>query len=561
MSKDSWKGSIILKLLIVVLSIVLIAVILIPGKVWDQEEAEQKTEHYNIISIYEALRFYHRNTQSFTTSPAEILKVVRSDSSILIQQKVVNYTQQLTSLIDSYLEIIFIESIIEIDQNIDRIIEDIENNRRNFNIDENIKNEAEDLQLKLKELNYALDYSKYVASTGYLDTLIQLRRDLTDYSLQSGASRSSEILNQLESLLNQINLSGFENSWIPLSTRLNSFTSAVRRSEELSKVTSFGDRAKDFTENVNDAFKKIKTTNIQQDLVKANQLNKQMQDLYATFLKDFIVTSKLALYRLSEADSLVIHLTESNFYSPITNEMYKIIITEDTSAAKVESPVLLKELKEVVNPITEKINDLPTSAAFQDYFEMLESIKNKAFESRKALRKNTDVFIKYKEIEEIINRFADISVTMANKDLDNFKLRVPKSESYSNIETYTENALNGVRIFKQAFEQQIFGNLDTLQKELFKAMDEFNTLLSGVGRLPAEAKKFENEAEQLKQLESRLKGLSVIPQLSNLEKDLGAALEFMAEGKEVMVFGLFKKKVKNMGYIFKDTKSWEEEKD
>jgi len=557
MAKYSEKGSIILKLLVLLLLIGLLAVILIPGKIWDEEAAEQRIEQGNIVSIYEALRFYKRGTGSYTTNPNEILRVVHNDSSILILQKVVNYTNQLTNIVDSYLRLNYIRGLVELDQSMNQIIEDLENNRRYLNIDENIRNEADNLQTRLRELKSVSEFTSYIIVTNQLDSLLQLRRDLTDYSLQVAAMKASAKLDTIQSLLDKINYAGLENEWKTISDRLDRLIATIRRTDEITKSTSVGDRVKEFRDNADKAFRRIRSANITADIIEAGQLNDKLKNTHNAFLKDFITTSRLSLYRLPEADSLIIHLTHENFYSPVDGAMYKIIIDADSSAVKVESSVLIDELKERVQPIIEDLQALPIASAFEAYFNMLEGVKNTAFEARQALRRNTDVFIKFKEIEEIINRYEDISVTMAYRDLDKFMSVVPGSESYSEIKDQLGSVLNGVRLLNQAYSMQNFGRLDTLQRDLLVTMDQYNILLDGIRRLPKEARKYETEMNEIKRLESKLKGLDVAEPLSKIEEQIGNALIFAAEGKEVRVYGFFNKRIKNYGYVYRDDKSWE----
>ena len=46
------KGSILLELLIILLALLLVAVILIPNKIWKEEESITKTSRNNMIAIY-----------------------------------------------------------------------------------------------------------------------------------------------------------------------------------------------------------------------------------------------------------------------------------------------------------------------------------------------------------------------------------------------------------------------------------------------------------------------------------------------------------------------------
>ena len=90
MSKSEGKGSILLKLAILILVIVLFFVIIIPGGIWDQEDLEKATAQANIMSVYEGERFFHRIYNKFTSDPDEIIKTIKQDSAILIQKKVVD---------------------------------------------------------------------------------------------------------------------------------------------------------------------------------------------------------------------------------------------------------------------------------------------------------------------------------------------------------------------------------------------------------------------------------------------------------------------------------------
>ncbi len=189
----------------------------------------------------------------------------------------------------------------------------------------------------------------------------------------------------------------------------------------------------------------------------------------------------------------------------------------------------------------------------------MEQIKNKAQDTRKALRKNTDIFIKFKEIEEIIGKFSDIYIGSAYNDFKNFVTVIPTEESYSEIKFQIESAFNGGRLFYDAYQKQDFGKLDSLQKDLKITMQEFNELLDEVKRLPKGIKKYDTEFTVLDQIITQIKNLKVLTELQGINNDLEKALVFAAEGSDQRVYGIFSKQIKNMGYIYKDNKSWEEE--
>ena len=561
MSDKSGKGSILFKLLIIIFAAGLVAVILIPGQIWKQESNEKMISENNMSSIYEALRFYHRITNKYTTDPKEILSVVRGDSSILLQQKVVNHTEQLTSLIDGYLKNKYVASLIGIYDNVDLIISDLNENKFHFEtVGEYFKNESEAIVMDLSKFKASVPYEQFQNAAVFIDSLTELRRDLSDYSLQAGSSKATAITDTLRTLLKNVDIKDLQLAWQPVSQRLDEFITRMRRSDELSALTSVGDRVKDFKEKVSSSFERLNTINIDENISFCTKLNEELKNLYDVFLRDFIATSKPALYKLSIADSLIIHLTEENFSSPVTGEMYKIIISDDSSSIRVESPVLVSEIKEKIAPIAKEIKTLPNMPIFDAFFDTLQSIKNKAEFTRKAIKRNTDIFIKYKEIEEVVGKFSDISVGTAYLNLKKFATQAPNEESYSLIKDQLESAFDGGRIFYQAYNENIFGNLDSLQRDLKNKMEEFNSLIDEVKRLPEEVKKYDVEFAEIDNLIEQMKKTNIAPQMNKINQEMEKTLVFVAEGFEKSVYLIFNKKIKNLGFIYKDKKSWEEEK-
>jgi len=568
MAANEGKGSILLKLLIVVLVVVLIAVIIVPGNIWDEESSEQLTAQDNISSIFEAEKFYNRMYSKFTSDPAELLQAVRQDSSLRQLDQVVQYTKELKGYLAEYLNVGYTKSLVKINQNMMKIQEDLQSNNRNFSLKkddvfqfEDIKNEAAELKMIIGELNGSHDFQKYVTASLYLDSLVQLKRNLSDYTLQICALKAKNFTDSLISVLSGIDAAGLEQKWQPVSARTDKLIKDIKRSN-LVKITSVGDRIKDFKNAVDLGFEEIKLENAEESMGSSNEIAAKINTLYQKFLQDFIITSKFALLKMTLEDSLVYHLTEDNFLSPVTNEMYKFTFNADSSGLKVESPILLKESKETAVSLASQIAELPPMSPFGAYLDTLETVKAKALDIRKKIRKNTDLFIQYKEIEALINEFANISVYSAYNDCKIFTSTSAEIESYSDLKTNTENALNGVRIYKQAYSENIFGNLDTLHNDLQSSLSMFDSLLSKVRRLPKGIENFEQDKVMLDDLLANIKNAdspAMLDKLASLETGLGDLYLFMSKGKQVSVFGVFKKEMKNFGYIHQDSKSWEEE--
>ena len=561
MSKSEGQGSILLKLIIIILVIGLVLVIKIPGDIWQEEKSEVEQARSNMMSIYESERFYFRKHQEFTTDPSELIQAIRQDSTLLKKQEIVNKTRKLNFLIGSFLDVPYLKALNSIDVNMKNIVEDLTTNKRNFKRFEDILNEAEDIKLSVNSLIGSSEFPNYTFVALYTDSLKILRRNLGDYTLQLAASRAKWLADTVLSALGDVNIKGLEEAWKTLSQRLGIFVKRVNRSE-LVNVTSVGDRVKDFKQKVDKAFANISKLNIDQELKKSQENTRKLDEIYHEFLKDYIVTTNYAQFRLSEADSMVLHLTEENFYSPINKEMYIISILDDSSDVRVESPVLLKELKEKAQKVADKINSLNFLPKYKTYMDTLESIRLKGQTIRKRLRRNTDIFIKFKEMEEVIKQFNSIGIITSYYDLNYFVDLAYNSSSYGKIKDNLENSLNAVRIFRQAYDKKIFGKLDTLHQSMLREMEKFNELLASVRRLPKDIQNFDSNIQVLKQLRDEINAVGspqLIENLKSLENDFADLFFFASEGTVQKVYFVFEKKIVNPGYVSQGIKSWEKE--
>ncbi len=562
MANESAKGSIVLEILIVLLSAALVAVILIPGKIWKEEAREELQAHHNMTSIYEAEKYYKKLTGKFTTDPGQLIETIHADSNLIREQKVVNFTRKLMLKFDTYLHNDYIHNIIRIKRNIDQIYDDLESNRYNFRTIEDINNEANEIKVQLKEFLNTPEQPYFPVVLKYIDSLLDIRQTLTDYSLQVNALRIANVTDSLQKYLPLVNMTKLSISWAPLSDRIQKFIKTVKHSE-LVRVTSVADRVQDFKNNVDKAFKTLTDLDANAELSKLETYSKELDELYQEFLKNYNITSELALSKLPEADSLIIHLTEENFYSPVNHQMYKLLFENDSQFVKVESPVLLDDLKQRSMKVVDEINQLPFMNIMKDYLKMLDSVKTKTDLLRKKFRKNTDLFIAYKELEDLVGRYDNISVVTAYRDLEDFRTIVPKCQSYSTIKNLVENALKGVEIYDQAYTENTFGNLDSLQIKVKAKLDEVNGIIEKINKRRRRNKIVGLTPEQ-QALDSlynafrNAKNDAMLSKLKEMEKELKDIFIFAQKGKKIRVYGVFDKKIKNFGYIFKDVKSWEE---
>ncbi|NOZ60114.1 MAG: hypothetical protein GXO74_00380 [Calditrichaeota bacterium] len=81
MAKDMSKGSIILEILIVILVVALIATILYPKKIWEQEEKNTQLCRSNMDRILKAELVFQKYHNTYTDSLPELVSFIRDDST------------------------------------------------------------------------------------------------------------------------------------------------------------------------------------------------------------------------------------------------------------------------------------------------------------------------------------------------------------------------------------------------------------------------------------------------------------------------------------------------
>ncbi|MDZ7331849.1 MAG: hypothetical protein ONB31_07705 [candidate division KSB1 bacterium] len=86
MATPTAKGSIILKLLIVILSAALVATILYPKKIWEQEERNTNTCRTNMDRIFKAEMIYLQHHNNYTDNLDQLISFIKDSSKTIIRE-------------------------------------------------------------------------------------------------------------------------------------------------------------------------------------------------------------------------------------------------------------------------------------------------------------------------------------------------------------------------------------------------------------------------------------------------------------------------------------------
>lgn len=564
MASQHAKGSIILKLAIVFMAIVLVLVITIPGDIWQNEVEAQKECRHNMVSLYEAHAYYYRLKKHYAYDMNDLILTIQNDSSLMKRQKIVDHTTRLKNAMEGYLNSTLVSNLNKISSNVKNIIDDLDQNERYFRsqeqeiLDKNIFATGEEMKLKLSSLRG--NFENYRLAILALDSLWQLRRDLSDFSLQASARRAGELATSVNTYLPGINFESIGDVWAPISRELTAFLNVVNSVQILKNKTTIADRVADFQGEVDNGLSavlaKSRGTEIQETQDKLADINA----VYQEFLSDFLLTNNFAQFALTESDSLLINLNDNNFYAPFERKPY-IVSLGDSMDIRVEDPTLLDKLKDMTMTDVNKVKNLPFMQPMLSYAQTLDSIKTYYMMVKQNFRRNIDITIKTKELDDVIPRLKDVAVFEAYGHFQNLVDRIPVTDSYSEIKDNIAKSLIATGSFIQVYEGQFFGKLDTLHIEMINQLEDFNRILASVRN---NTFSFNWAIDQLNQHLSQIKsvqGSAVLPALHTIEDDLKDLYVFASEGDVRTVYGIFRSSIINHGKVYGKTaiRSWEEE--
>ncbi|MDZ7264712.1 MAG: hypothetical protein ONB16_09020 [candidate division KSB1 bacterium] len=111
------KGSIVLEILIVVLVIALVATILYPKKIWEQENANTQNCRTNMDQIFKAELIYQKYHNNYTSNLDQLVNFIKKSDSINLVRE---YIQA-----DTALAIKLTKEITQMDPKADQIIKDL----------------------------------------------------------------------------------------------------------------------------------------------------------------------------------------------------------------------------------------------------------------------------------------------------------------------------------------------------------------------------------------------------------------------------------------------------
>lgn len=560
------KGSIILEILIVLMALLLVAVILVPDKIWKEEARITNRSRANMVAVYEAEQFYYKTHQEYTDSIPKLLEFVRNDSTLQQRQSLVSLTRSFMKVVDNILNVPSINHISNLSQAAFEITGDLLGNRRYFRkyTEQNFEGISLLINREMMFFDSSSVFPNFNRTKLFVDSLRNLRDKISDYPLQNGILHAIHYVDSIKTYYGLIEKDAVTDFWKEEYKKINDFIAEINKTD-IKSVSSVGDRLKKFIDRISTSLDALNAAESGKDLEKITSENQNLTELHQKFLspKFFILTKRYGLTQLSETDSILVNLTEAQFYCPDSKLPY-IIDTTYNGQLTVESPNLLDEFHQKFLESVEPVRDLPVFEQIDQLDTVFEKTKKVLNKNKTLIRKNTDLLLNLKELVVEMDAISNVFFYKYAHELKDFIQLLDKEKKLSVLKPEIEDILNPMDTLATRIET---GNLRDLEEKLqyfdnkLKALDSASLAARLPRRLKARLKSNAEAFQPAFNVLSQIKAgfnLSYAEALRQAEKSLEKNLLQALEGKEETVYVIFKKKHINHGYVRQGVKSWEE---
>ncbi|RMF61634.1 MAG: hypothetical protein D6748_01210 [Calditrichaeota bacterium] len=565
------KGSIVLKLLIVVLAAMLWATITIPNKIWTEEKRMTTIGRKNLETVYEAERFYYTRTNSYL--PADSLEklaaFIQNDSTIQVKQKINELTNALYNSIHSVLELPVFSALVPISQAVDEINGDLQFNTRYFNRYDHLVVQKDDILRDLEKFNTSVSFPNFARATLYVDSLYGLQERINEEDLQTTALLALRYVDSLEYLLPNVEMTAVDDFWGSEYTKIFNFVKDIKKTD-LVKVTSVADRLKKFIDRINTAMKEFQQIDIQQNINLLDTQKQALSGIYNDFIThdNFLITQQPGILRLDEVDSMLIGFNQRNFTCPDTfdgTERYIISYKPNSTNLVVECPNLLntfhERLMEATTPL-QQVSWFPYLDKVRAHLDSTINYMNFVKERYRLIRldKSGEVVLNLKEIVAEMQSLDNVLFYRYSQRVRTFIDTVQTEKKLSVLKPMVEDLLNPLDTLATRVETRQVGDLEKRLQFFGQKIQALDSLIDvrikkDVPAIYPEYEKVFGIVEELKSTFNPQDAVNLRNARSSIEESLLEALN----GYHERVYGVFTKKHINHGYISNGTKSWESE--
>ena len=563
MAAKGGKGSILLEILIVLMALLLIAVIIIPNQIWEEEESVTSTCRQNLNALYEAERFYYQRNSTFTDSLGKLLTFVQADSGLNKRQTLVSLTNSLTQVLDNILRIQSFDNISKISLAAFEITGDLVGNERYFRKYPEIDQTREEIVREMIRLDSSVIFPNFSRTKLFVDSLRYLKESVSDFSLQVATYRAISAADSLSLYYDKLEKNELVRNWNSQYSKIDQFVSEIRKTD-ISKVSTVPDRLKKFIDQINKSVQSLNLANTSKDAEALGVEKQTLTELHKKFLSEFfILTKSYSLTKLNETDSILISLSQDNFNCPDAKTTYVF----DTTRRRltIECPNLLTEFQLKFKQDIEPIRNVPLYQQVDEIAMILGNTKTVLDQNRAELRRYTDILLKIKELLVEIDQMNNVFLYRYANEVKDFIQLVDQKNQLSVLKPAIEDILNPLDTLATRIETGNIADLEIRINYYNEKLSEIDSIVQGMNlprRTRAQLKSNQEPLQPAFDEMAKMKA-GFTPQQAdamrdasnNLEKNLLEALE----GESEPIYIIFRKEHRNHGYIASGEKSWEQE--
>lgn len=556
------KGSIILKILIVLLAFLLVAVIAVPEKIWTEEEMITHTSRYNMNAIYEAEQFFHRKTGEYTENLDTLITVIENDTSLQQRKLLADLTNEVVDIISNVLNVPTVQAVLSISQAASEIQNDLLNNERYFQKYENLDQVQKEIFMNLTRFDSSAAFPRFCEMHTYVDSLNELKDRISQYRLQNAAYFTQNHIDSLTSVLPRLEKNAVADFWNNLHARINRFVNDALKTD-INRVTNVIDRLQRFNDRINSSMNIFLKSDLHADREQLSAYQSRMDEIYQKLISSehFQLTQRFALLELTTVDSVLLNLSPDNFICPDSKERY--IVSIDNVGLTIESPNLLDEFAEKNRQIVEPIRDLPLYDSVKDFEDILDSTHNAMTETVPLIRRYGNILLNIKEIQAEMQNLKTLETFLVLKNLRTLTDTIQVEKRISVLEPMIEANWGSMVRFAGKIRNQDINELSEKVEYIGGKIQELDSALSSnavPSRIRNQVQPFYPVYEPIFQALQGMKNAmndEVATKIETAARGLRRSVEQVFNGYEEPVYVIFSKKHINHGYIQSGVKSWE----
>ncbi len=572
------KGSIILKIIIVLLLVGLYLVLTIPDGLWKEEDAVREKSKSNMTALYDAQKYYYSKTQSFVPSDSleKLLTFIANDADLARRREIGALTEDLNNALGGVLDVDVMQSILPMLQGIDEIKGDLTyNNRYLARYDgsgdgPNLMAAKDEIATALESFQEGSTHPNFHTVQTYVDSVNYLRERLNDYPLTEAVTLGQHYVDSLSAYIGDVEVSEVAKEWGSLYDKIAAFVKMIKATDVVS-VSNIADRLPKFNDQVRTAVTKLSGVNLSQG---ASSLAAKSQALAA--LGEKFGTEAMAdlakeegLLQLSEVDSTLLNLSKDNFFDPDTydgEQRYIMAYRPGNSYLVVESPNLLGQFGDKVRNATKPLVNLSLYDGLNGVYTALDSSKSEmtSVKDRYRLgRYNTDIILTMKEVIAEMDNLGSVKFVRYANDLKEFVDTVQTTSRLSVVKPMVENLVQKADTLASRLESRDVSDLMERLTYFGGKIQKLDSLIQNSNipaRVRSNIKPFSTQYQDVFGALESLKG-SLNPgdagKIRTAIHEVFQDVEEVLNGYPEKVAVVFEKMHENHGFIENGIKSWE----